>query len=741
MLRIKSMLALAFCIPTLCATVSAGTYYVSPLGDNGNAGTSEDQPFQMVQHAVDKMKAGDTLVVLDGVYTGTLKLKSGINIRAKNPRKVVFSGAERLTGTFEQHSENIYKIQVDKDIERVFYQNEPMTWAQWPNISWAENWQADKKWVSSSKGSGPGVLACDDFRSLKGRDLVGGYVFLRYSKGNSCYSRQIKSFDGRTIHWDDTDFYSVPFSGEDGRRGSPAAIAKGKSKSEVRARFFLAGSLDLLDSEGEWFAEDGTLYLYVTGGVKPEASDVLCKTNDYAIYETEPVSDLIIEGVDFFATSVKFQSPQNKNIQFRDDHFTYIGGSLLFKDTPTGVKNSKPIDIEGSKIRFENCLFAGAQNTALTLGGSLNVVENCVFAENNRNANFQSTGLILRPKAAFKVSHNTFFNNCSDAIRFKMSDNYDDSVKPQISYNNICNAGIFNSDVSGVYMPNLSQYWTEFHHNWVHNIHGNGVRLDQAGEKLTVHHNVFWASKRGLNIEGYGNFNVYNNTSVLNKEAGGMTRNVVSKRKGTGDAVVSNDTSFSPITDWNILNNLVTNLVDRVGPSEKGPFSESLASGKLHPERPKKGNLPITDRGDVQGNLTGFKQSIFTNGNLKNLNLIPKSKIIEGGATPTKKLESEGVTELGTYRGAYDLNDKGWAVGSDWMPYGIAVPQTMAQSEQFAKKFRNVSIVPRINLTSLPTGRLSQKSFVKPSDVALSKEEMRKKKRMERRNAKSMKAN
>ena len=718
MLKNSSVLALIFCQLILCTAFAnvtfAETYYVSPQGDDSNRGTTENQPFQMVQHAVDKMKTGDTLIVLDGVYTGTLKLKSGITIEAKNPRKAIFSGAQRLTGEFEKHAGNIYKIPIDKDVERVFYKDEPMTWAQWPNITWAENWQPEKKWVKSSKGSGPGLLACDKFNELKGLDLVGGYCFLRYSKGNSCYSRQIKSFDGKTMAWDDNNFYSVPFSGEDGRRGSPAAIAKGKSKSEVRAKFFLAGALALLDSAGEWFANDGTLYLYAPDGVKPKASDVLCKTNDYSIYETKPLTDVTIEGVDFFATSINLKAPQNKNIRFRNVFFTYIGGALLFIDIPQGNEAQKPIEVEGSKVRFERCLFAGAQNTALLLGGSLNVVEQCVFTENNRHANFQSMALRLKPTAAFKVHRNTFFNNCSDAIRFKPAENYDDSVKPQISNNNICNAGMFNSDVSGVYMPNLSQHWTEFHHNWVHNIHGNGVRLDQAGEKLTVHHNVFWASKRGMNIEGFGNFNIYNNTSVLNKEPDMMTRNVVDKRKGTGDAVVSNDTSFPPIDDWNVLNNLATNLIDRVGPSESGPFSASKANGTLNPERKKNASIPIQDRGAIQGNLIGFKQKIFTNGNLNGLNLVPASKIIENGAAPTEKLEAEGVTDLGTYRGAYNVNDKGWQVGSEWMPYGIKVPRTMAQSEQLAKKFRGVSLVPRINTTNLPSGRLSSKSYMKP---------------------------
>ena len=73
------------CQLIVCATASAATYYVSPEGNDRNSGTSEGDPFGVVQHAIDRMQAGDTLVVLDGVYSGTLKLKSGITVKAKNP--------------------------------------------------------------------------------------------------------------------------------------------------------------------------------------------------------------------------------------------------------------------------------------------------------------------------------------------------------------------------------------------------------------------------------------------------------------------------------------------------------------------------------------------------------------------------------------------------------------------------------------------------------------------------------
>ena len=47
--------------------------------------------------------------------------------------------------------------------------------------------------------------------------LTGGYCFLRYAKGNSCYSRAIQAFDGKVLKWDDTNFYNRLFTGEDGK--------------------------------------------------------------------------------------------------------------------------------------------------------------------------------------------------------------------------------------------------------------------------------------------------------------------------------------------------------------------------------------------------------------------------------------------------------------------------------------------------------------------------------------------
>jgi hypothetical protein len=48
----------------------AGNYYVSPTGNNGYSGTSPDSAFATLQYAADIVTAGDSVLVLNGEYTG-----------------------------------------------------------------------------------------------------------------------------------------------------------------------------------------------------------------------------------------------------------------------------------------------------------------------------------------------------------------------------------------------------------------------------------------------------------------------------------------------------------------------------------------------------------------------------------------------------------------------------------------------------------------------------------------------
>jgi len=62
-----SLLFWAFCLATAATTVTAAEFFVSPTGDDENPGTKAN-PFATIQAGVNRLQAGDALVIREGVY-------------------------------------------------------------------------------------------------------------------------------------------------------------------------------------------------------------------------------------------------------------------------------------------------------------------------------------------------------------------------------------------------------------------------------------------------------------------------------------------------------------------------------------------------------------------------------------------------------------------------------------------------------------------------------------------------
>jgi len=83
----------------LQCSLHATEWFISPGGNDANAGTSEAAPFQTLAKADALLVPGDTITVLDGTYPVGAITKSGkpdawITVRAKNRRVPLFSLAE-----------------------------------------------------------------------------------------------------------------------------------------------------------------------------------------------------------------------------------------------------------------------------------------------------------------------------------------------------------------------------------------------------------------------------------------------------------------------------------------------------------------------------------------------------------------------------------------------------------------------------------------------------------------------
>jgi len=71
------------------------TYYISPDGSDSNKGTTPQKPWKTFEHALPKLKPGDVLGLMDGVYeqgqnkTGLLHIKDEENINNGTPQKPI----------------------------------------------------------------------------------------------------------------------------------------------------------------------------------------------------------------------------------------------------------------------------------------------------------------------------------------------------------------------------------------------------------------------------------------------------------------------------------------------------------------------------------------------------------------------------------------------------------------------------------------------------------------------------
>lgn len=138
-------------------------------------------------------------------------------------------------------------------------------------------------------------------------------------------------------------------------------------------------------------------------------------------------------------------------------------------------------------------------------------------------------------------------------------------------------------------------------------------------------------------------------------------------------------------------------------------YKKAHKAGTAFAKRNAKSLLSVSDRGSVQGNIQRFDRSIFVQGELDQLNLIPVDPLVKGGAEQTDVLSGQAVTQLDSFRGAYGMHGDHWTPGSEWMPYGLPVVKSMAEAEQLAKKYGNLSIAPDVDLHGLKCGSLSFK--------------------------------
>ena len=231
--------------PATPAHLSA-TYYVSPLGNDSSTGTLE-QPFATVQHGLNQLLAGDTLILRAGNYHESVTVaRSGtasapITLADYPGETATLIGAQPVTGPWAIYAGSIYKTPWPSQPMQVFSDGHLLNEARWPNSP-----------IESLAGMTYSIADAGDETSLTKAnlppvDLTGAWLRVMAGEAWVGYERQIVTDDQATgkLTWSEpVNQLSMLIP----RRGN---------------KFIVFGKLNLLDAPGEWYWDPNAQMLYV----------------------------------------------------------------------------------------------------------------------------------------------------------------------------------------------------------------------------------------------------------------------------------------------------------------------------------------------------------------------------------------------------------------------------------------------------------------------------------------------
>lgn len=257
----------------------ATTYYVSPGGNDVNAGTTSTAPWKTiarVQQAVPGLVAGDRILFeRGGRYSGQLSLtRSGVQ---GQPIEVsdygygalpIISGSVTVTG-WVQHSGSIYRTTMPQAVKYLYCGGAFQTLARTPNSGWSRVATSSKTQLTSAN-----ITQGSDY-------WTGGELVIRST--NWCYENAtITSNAGNGITYSTLVY-------------NPGNYAWG---------FFLRNKLAALDAPGEWYhdAAAGILYFWAPGSANPNTLSVDASVSDYGVKVgswSAPIHDISISNIRF----------------------------------------------------------------------------------------------------------------------------------------------------------------------------------------------------------------------------------------------------------------------------------------------------------------------------------------------------------------------------------------------------------------------------------------------------------
>ncbi len=550
------ILLLAIVFLTACAQVSTNLepelitqrFYIATTGNDANPGSLQ-QPFRTIQKCALVATPGTACFIRAGTYRETIRPtasgEAGLPILFKpyNNEKVLISGTN-IVNSWTPDSGSTYKAAVTWSLgagnNQVFVDGKMMTEARYPNMGR----DVLAPWGRFVNPRGSNVTYTVDASNLP-TGLTGANITLLpgpewVSETGTITAATSSTFTFRAPGGQMTEVPDFDPGLYVARNGNP---------------YFIWGKKVLLDSPGEWFLENGQLYLWTPDNSDPNSHTVEVKRRNYA-FDLRDRSYIQLEGLHIFASTIITGEPTNpdatlsQNIILKKIHVRYpshylkvnLGTSWVKGMTDSGVilfgKNHQLID---STIAF-------SAGNGVTLAGSNHKVRNNIIHDVGYTATDTSaitTGLYGDySSSGHLIQNNTLYNTGRSIIVHR------ETQALKILNNHLYNAGLIASDLGMTYTFTADGVQsdgggTEIAYNIVHDnfatYEGMGIYLDNGSKNFVVHHNIVWNVSNAINLNFPSiNNRIYNNTLLSKNEAvkGGAAR--LPQCNATGTKLINN---------------------------------------------------------------------------------------------------------------------------------------------------------------------------------------------------------
>ena len=516
------------------APQKGNTYYVaqSAVASDDNNG-SIMSPFKTLAKASSVAKAGDTVIVKEGVYRETLTPQNNgapgapITYKAAAGEKVVISAADEL-GEFGHYKDNIYISAMDWDMgngkNQLFIDGESMLEARYPNSPYWREEGISELWPTR----GDFYVAAGDLNTVRSDTLLnqepdywkGGTYVGCFGYGYAIGTATIdSSLNGRLKVKDTTSLWWW----------DPA-------KHNNWSYGCIIGHMNALDTNKEWVKKGDMIYMIFPEGVDPLKTKVEAKARQLVI-NLNNKRYINIEGIETVGGSVIMD--KSEMCMLNDMDMKYISHYTATNDQRDGYidwpfdqknPNGAPqrgevgIYIGGTDNAVVNCTIDQSAGAGLYITGLYSYIENNVLSDcgymgsyvSGININTAGTDSKSTARGGYAIYNNTVYNcgrSCLNVGHIeKLSHGLAPYLPMEVAYNDFHDGMICTLDTGIVYeyyiIRGLDKQYSEIHHNYIYstqklheeNPYTMAIYHDGGSNGAETYNNIVFNTEAGVNF-------------------------------------------------------------------------------------------------------------------------------------------------------------------------------------------------------------------------------------------------